>query len=340
MFSTAADGQDSVEINVLQGEREFASDLKSLGRFTLVGFKPEPRGMPQIEVGFNIDVNGVLGVSAVERKSGESADIVVEGSSTLDSAAVERAVKEASDNAVLDEERRERMAKCVQADNAVKMGEDLLASLEGRAGSGGGPGGDPGILKKREELREVIPLVKGEIMEIRDGGKKDVGELEELLKRLRGALGGADIVGLSGEVIVNSPVLGDSLLPLCPPKNAMPMLIPSGGGGVEIGRQSRKWRNEGTIERNSDGGRSLVVDTLRRRESGKIRDPLNGDDDRGMTMAEPEMEMTVGRERTATGAAVVDDGGPTKKGSRKGGRSKGGCFRGSFFCPVRGDRRR
>jgi L1 cell adhesion molecule like protein len=83
VFSTAADGQTSVEINVLQGEREFVRDNKSLGSFRLDGIPPAPRGVPQIEVKFDIDANGILSVAAVDKGTGKKQDITITGASTL-----------------------------------------------------------------------------------------------------------------------------------------------------------------------------------------------------------------------------------------------------------------
>lgn len=85
VFSTAADGQTSVEINVLQGEREFVRDNKSLGSFRLDGIPPAPRGVPQIEVKFDIDANGMLSVTAVDKGTGKKQDITITGASTLPS---------------------------------------------------------------------------------------------------------------------------------------------------------------------------------------------------------------------------------------------------------------
>lgn len=85
VFSTAADGQTSVEINVLQGEREFVRDNKSLGSFRLDGIPPAPRGVPQIEVKFDIDANGILSVTAVDKGTGKKQDIIITGASTLPS---------------------------------------------------------------------------------------------------------------------------------------------------------------------------------------------------------------------------------------------------------------
>ena len=107
VFSTAADNQTSVTIHVLQGEREFANDNRSLGRFDLSGIAPAPRGLPQIEVEFAIDANGILNVSATEKATGKKQEIRITGSSGLSKDEVERMRKEAEQNATADKVRRE-----------------------------------------------------------------------------------------------------------------------------------------------------------------------------------------------------------------------------------------
>jgi len=106
-FSTAADNQTSVTIHVLQGEREFASDNRSLGRFDLTDIPPAPRGMPQIEVEFAIDANGILKVTATDKKSGKSQNIEIKGSTGLSDEEIERMKKEAEEHAGEDKARRE-----------------------------------------------------------------------------------------------------------------------------------------------------------------------------------------------------------------------------------------
>ena len=107
VFSTAADNQTSVTIHALQGEREFANDNRSLGRFDLSGIAPAPRGLPQIEVEFAIDANGILNVSATEKATGKKQEIRITGSSGLSKDEVERMRKEAEQNATADKVRRE-----------------------------------------------------------------------------------------------------------------------------------------------------------------------------------------------------------------------------------------
>jgi chaperone protein DnaK len=116
-FSTAADSQSSVEINVLQGEREFVKDNKSVGNFRLDGIPPAPRGTPQIEVKFDIDANGILSVSATDKGTGKKQDIKISGASTLSSDEVDRMVKDAESNADEDKKRRDAVDTRNQADS-------------------------------------------------------------------------------------------------------------------------------------------------------------------------------------------------------------------------------
>nr|ADI46914.1 HSP70bm [Volvox carteri f. nagariensis] len=132
VFSTAADGQTSVEINVLQGEREFARDNKSLGTFRLDGIPPAPRGVPQIEVKFDIDANGILSVTATDKGTGKKQDIRITGASTLDKSDVDRMVKEAEKFAAEDKKRREGVELKNQAETMVYQTEKQLKEFEGK----------------------------------------------------------------------------------------------------------------------------------------------------------------------------------------------------------------
>jgi len=128
-FSTAVDGQTNVEIHVLQGEREMSNDNKSLGTFRLDGIPPAPRGVPQIEVTFDIDANGILNVAAKDKGTGKEQSISITGASTLPGNEVERMVKEAEANAAADKERRERIDRKNQADSLAYQIEKQLAEL-------------------------------------------------------------------------------------------------------------------------------------------------------------------------------------------------------------------
>jgi molecular chaperone DnaK len=129
VFSTAVDGQANVEIHVLQGEREFANDNKSLGTFRLDGIPPAPRGVPQIEVTFDIDANGILNVAAKDKGTGKEQSISITGASTLDKNDVDRMVREAEQNANNDKDRREKIERKNQADSLAYQAEKQLQEL-------------------------------------------------------------------------------------------------------------------------------------------------------------------------------------------------------------------
>ncbi|RMH28429.1 MAG: molecular chaperone DnaK, partial [Planctomycetota bacterium] len=127
IFSTAADNQTSVEVHVLQGEREMARDNKTLGKFHLVGIPPAPRGVPQIEVTFDIDANGIVNVSAKDLGTGKEQKITITASSGLSEDEIERMVKDAEAHAVEDKERRKRVEAKNQLDTLVYSTEKGLA---------------------------------------------------------------------------------------------------------------------------------------------------------------------------------------------------------------------
>ena len=128
-FSTAADGQTSVEIHIVQGERQMAADNKSLGRFTLSGIAPAPRGIPQIEVTFDIDANGIVKVSATDKATGKEANVTITASTNLSDEEVENAVKEAERFAEEDAKRKEKIEIKNTADQLVYQTEKALTDL-------------------------------------------------------------------------------------------------------------------------------------------------------------------------------------------------------------------
>jgi molecular chaperone DnaK len=125
VFSTAADNQPQVEVHVLQGEREMAEGNKSLGRFILDGIPPAPRGIPQIEVTFNIDANGILNVTAKDKGSGKEQNITIQGSGSLDKDEVEKMAKEAEAHAEEDKQKKEAVEARNHLDTAVYQAEKL-----------------------------------------------------------------------------------------------------------------------------------------------------------------------------------------------------------------------
>jgi molecular chaperone DnaK len=129
VFSTAEDNQPEVTIHVLQGERQFARDNKSIGRFNLAGIAPARRGVPQIEVTFDIDANGILNVSAKDKATGKEQNIRIEASSGLSKEEIDRMKAEAEANAEADKKERERVDKLNQADSMIFQTENQLKEL-------------------------------------------------------------------------------------------------------------------------------------------------------------------------------------------------------------------
>jgi len=126
-FTTAADNQESVEVHVLQGERPMARDNRTLGKFHLVGIPPAPRGLPQIEVTFDIDANSILNVSARDKATGKEQKITITASSTLTKDDIDRMVKEAEANAAEDTKRKHEIEARNQADSLVYSTERTLS---------------------------------------------------------------------------------------------------------------------------------------------------------------------------------------------------------------------
>ena len=134
-FSTASDNQSQVEIHVLQGERDFAQDNKTLGRFILDGIPSAPRGIPQIEVGFDIDANGILDVKAKDRATGKEQQVRITASSMLDKAAVDQMVRDAQEHAEEDRKRREEVETRNQAEQLTYQAEKTLKDLGDKVAS-------------------------------------------------------------------------------------------------------------------------------------------------------------------------------------------------------------
>src|SRR5207344_402928 len=135
VFSTASDSQSQVEIHVLQGERDFANDNKTLGRFILDGIPPAPRGIPQIEVTFDIDANGILDVKAKDRATGKEQQVRITASSMLDKSAVDQMVRDAQEHAEEDRQRREEVDTRNQAEALTFQAERAINDLGDKVSS-------------------------------------------------------------------------------------------------------------------------------------------------------------------------------------------------------------
>ena len=177
-FSTAADNQTSVEIHVLQGERPMAKDNKTLGRFMLDGIPPAQRGVPQIEVSFDIDANGILNVSAKDLGTGKEQKITITESSGLNEEDIEEMVKEAERHAEEDKKQKELIDAKNEADSLIYTTEKTLNDL-----------GDSVDASKQEEIKEVIEELRqvkdgDNLEEIKNASEKLTGHLHELSSKL------------------------------------------------------------------------------------------------------------------------------------------------------------
>jgi len=155
VFSTAEDNQTAVTIRVFQGEREMAADNKMLGQFDLVGLPPAPRGMPQVEVTFDIDANGIVNVSAKDKATGKEQQIRIQASGGLDSADIDRMVKDAEIHAAEDKKRRETVEARNQAESLIHSTEKSLAELGDKV-----PAGDRSAIES--DLSALKEAVKGD----------------------------------------------------------------------------------------------------------------------------------------------------------------------------------
>ena len=178
VFSTAADNQPAVDIHVLQGEREMAANNKTLGRFELSGIPPAPRGVPKIEVEFDIDANGIVNVKAKDLGTGKEQKITITSSGGLSNEEVERMVKEAEANAAEDKKRKEVIEARNQADSLVYQAEKTIKDMEGK--------GEEALVEKVKTAVETLKktLESDDVEAI----KKDTEELTKPLYELSAAL--------------------------------------------------------------------------------------------------------------------------------------------------------
>lgn len=180
VYSTAADSQTQVEINVLQGEREFAADNKSLGRFILDGIAPAPRGIPQIEVTFNIDANGIVNVKASDKGTGKEQHITIQGSGALSDEEIKRMQEEAELNAEADKTRKDMVETRNQLDGMVYTAEKTIKDA-----------GEKAEAEDVKSLEEAITTAK-ELLAKEDASKDDLekhsADLSEKMQKVGAAL--------------------------------------------------------------------------------------------------------------------------------------------------------
>jgi molecular chaperone DnaK len=220
IFSTASDGQTQVEIHVLQGERPMAGDNKTLGRFNLDGIPPAPRGIPQIEVSFDIDANGILEVKATDKATGRSQHITITASSGLSKDEVERMRKEAEAHAADDLKKKELIEVRNQAENTVYTGEKLIRE-----------NGD----KIPEDVKKQVEDGMAAVRAVKDGEdaeaiKKATEDLGQNLQKVGASMyqqpaGGAAGPGAEGSV---PPDMGGDVPPQEPPAEG------GSGGGEDV----------------------------------------------------------------------------------------------------------
>jgi molecular chaperone DnaK len=152
VFSTASDSQPQVEIRVLQGEREMANDNREIGRFILDGIPPAPRGVPQIEVGFDIDANGILSVSATDKATGREQSIRIEGTGGLSNDEIDRMVKDAEAHAADDKARRDQIESRNRLDSLVYQAEKTLGENREKLGDEDAKGLEEAIAAAKTDL--------------------------------------------------------------------------------------------------------------------------------------------------------------------------------------------
>lgn len=192
IFSTAADGQTTVEIHVLQGERSMAADNKTLGRFTLTGIPPAPRGVPQIEVKFDIDVNGIVNVSAKDMGTGKEQSMTITASTKLDDNEIDKMVKEAEKHAAEDASRKEEIDTRNQADSMVYQAEKSIKDFKDKAD----PASIEKLQKATDDLKEAL---KGnDLDEIKSKLEALTGPLYELTSSMYQQTGQQDGAGAAG----------------------------------------------------------------------------------------------------------------------------------------------
>ena len=173
VFSTASDNQPQVEIHVLQGEREFAKDNKSLGRFILDGIAPAPRGVPQIEVTFNLDANGILNVTAKDKGTGKEQSITIQNSGNMSKEDIEKAQKDAEAHAADDKKKKEAVEAKNHLENAIYQAEKMPSEYKDKISD-----------EDKDAIKEAVKKAK----EALEANAEDAEKLEEAAKELNDAI--------------------------------------------------------------------------------------------------------------------------------------------------------
>ena len=205
VFSTAADGQTAVSIHVLQGERGMASQNRTLGNFDLVGIPPAPRGVPQIEVTFDIDANGIVHVSAKDLGTGKEQHIRIESSSGLSESEIDRMVKEAEANAENDKKEREKVEVRNEADSMIYQTEKTLKEM-----------GDKVNAADKQRIEEAVAALKkaiegGDTADIKsktEALQQAAYKIAEEMYKQQGAQAGAAGAGAAGSAAESGPTKG------------------------------------------------------------------------------------------------------------------------------------
>lgn len=197
VYSTAADNQDSVEIHILQGEREMAADNKSLGRFILSGIAPAPRGIPQIEVTFDIDASGVLHVTAKDKGTGKEQKITVQGNTGMSDDEIEKLVKEAEANREADKKKKESIEARNHADSLVYQSEKTLEDNKGKYDE-----------KDGETAKSAIDRLK-QVLADTNSTKEDIEEATKTLSDIMMKIGQAIYAQPSADANATSEAKND-----------------------------------------------------------------------------------------------------------------------------------
>ncbi|MBP5159169.1 MAG: molecular chaperone DnaK, partial [Lachnospiraceae bacterium] len=186
IFSTAADNQSAVDINVVQGERQFAKDNKSLGQFRLDGIPPARRGVPQIEVTFDIDANGIVNVSAKDLGTGREQHITITAGSNLSDADIDRAVKEAAEYEAADKRRKEAVDVRNEADSIVFQTEKALEEVGDKIAEADKKTVQDDLARLKELLEKTNPEVmsEGEVADIKSAKEKLMTDSQALFQKV------------------------------------------------------------------------------------------------------------------------------------------------------------